>query len=58
MELFYNITVDDYLGGERRRIGFGLSFGYNSPLGPISFSLAKDTKNSKLHTNLNMGFWF
>lgn len=58
MELFCDITVDDYLGGERRRIGFGLSFGYNSPLGPISFSLAKDTKNPKLYTNLTMGFWF
>ncbi|MCK5207722.1 MAG: patatin-like phospholipase family protein [Cyclobacteriaceae bacterium] len=58
MELFYDITVDDFLGGERRRIGFGLSIGYNSPLGPISFSLAKDTKNTKVHTNFNVGFWF
>ncbi len=56
--LFSDIKVDDYLGGERRRIGFGLSFGYNSPIGPLSFSMAKDTKNTKLHTNVNVGFWF
>lgn len=58
MELFYDITLDDYLGGERRRLGYGISFGYNSPFGPISFSMAKDTKEPKLRTNLNMGFWF
>ncbi len=58
MEFFYDINVDDYLGGERRRLGFGLSFGYNSPVGPMSFSLAKDTKNPKIFTNLNIGFWF
>ena len=58
MEFFYDIQVGDYLGGERRRFGFGLSFAYNSPVGPISFSMAKDTKYSKVLTNLNMGFWF
>jgi len=58
MEIIYPITVDNYLGGEKRRIGYGLSFGYNSPLGPISFSMAWDSKNSKTHTNINIGFWF
>ncbi|MCG8305982.1 MAG: patatin-like phospholipase family protein [Cytophagales bacterium] len=58
MELIYPINVDNYLGGETRRIGYGLSLGYNSPLGPISFSLAKDTKSSKTLTNFNVGFWF
>ncbi len=58
MEFFYDITLDDYLGGLRRRLGYGISLGYNSPFGPISFSMAKDSKESKLRTNLNMGFWF
>ena len=58
MEIMYPITVDDYLGGERRRLGYGLAFGYNSPLGPISFSMAWDTKTSQTHTNINVGFWF
>ena len=58
MELIYPINVDNYLGGEKRRIGYGFSLGYNSPLGPISFSFARDTKSSKTHTNINIGFWF
>lgn len=58
MEILYPITVNDYLGGERRRFGYGMSLGYNSPLGPISFSMAWDTKSSKAHTNINVGFWF
>ena len=58
MEIIYPITVDDYLAGERRRIGYGLSFGYNSPLGPLSFSMAWDSKLPKTHTNINIGFWF
>lgn len=58
MEILYPITVDNYLAGEKRRIGYGLSFGYNSPLGPISFSMAWDSKLSKTHTNINLGFWF
>ena len=58
MELIYPITVNDYLGGYKRRIGYGMSLGYNSPLGPISFSMAWDSKRSKTHTNINVGFWF
>ncbi len=58
MEFFYDITVDDYLGGEKRRFGYGFSVAYNSPFGPISFSLARDTGLSKTHTNINVGFWF
>jgi outer membrane protein assembly factor BamA len=58
MEFFYDIQVGDYLGGEMRRLGYGLSVGYNSPFGPISFSAAKDSQNSKIYTNFNLGFWF
>lgn len=58
MEFFYDITVDDYLGGERRRFGYGLSLGYDSFLGPISFSVARDSRNSENQFNLNVGFWF
>ena len=58
MKAFYDITVDDYLGGEKRRFGYGFSIGYNSPFGPISFSLARDSQLSKTHTNINIGFWF
>lgn len=58
MSLIYDISVGDNLGGERRRFGYGLSIGYNSPLGPISFSIANDTKNDDLLTNFSLGFLF
>lgn len=58
MELFYDITIDNYLGGEKRRIGYGFSIGYNSFLGPVAFSLARDSKSSENQLNLNIGFWF
>lgn len=57
MEIIYPINVDNYLGGEKRRIGYGMSLGYNSPLGPISFSMAWDSKLSKTQTNINIGYW-
>jgi len=58
MEIIYPITVDNYLAGEKRRVGYGLSMAYSSPLGPISFSMAWDPKISTTHTNINIGFWF
>ncbi len=58
MEFFYNITVDNFLNGEKRRFGYGFSLGYNSFLGPISFSLARDSRSSENQMNLNIGFWF
>lgn len=58
MQLISDITVDNYLGGEKRRFGYGLSIGYNSLLGPISFSLARDSRSSETQMNLNFGFWY
>ena len=58
MEILYDITLDNYLGGEKRRFGYGISLGYNSPIGPISVSLARDTKLSKTQANINVGFWY
>ena len=58
MELIYDITVDNYLDGEKRRFGYGLSLGYNSFLGPISFSLSRDSRSSETIMNLNVGFWY
>jgi NTE family protein len=58
MDLFYDITLDNYLGGEKRRIGYGFSIGYNSFLGPVAFSMARDSKSSENQFNLNIDFWF
>lgn len=57
MEFFYDISLDNYLGGEKRRFGYGFSLGYNSFLGPISFSLARDSRSSENQMNINIGFW-
>lgn len=58
MEILYDITLDNYLSGEKRRFGYGISLGYNSPIGPISVSLAKDTRLNKTQANINVGFWY
>ncbi len=57
MAVFYDITVNDYLDGEKRRLGYGLSLGYNSFLGPMAFSWARDSKSSNNQYNLNIGYW-
>lgn len=58
MQVFYDITVDNYLDGEKRRFGYGLSLGYSSFLGPIAFSWARDSRSADNQFNLNIGFWF
>ncbi len=58
MTYIANIAVDNYLDGERRRFGYGFSIGYNSPFGPMIFSLASDPNESKVITNFSLGYWF
>jgi NTE family protein len=38
--------------------GFGLTYGYNSIIGPVEFTLMKSPENPSLLTYLNLGFWF
>ncbi len=58
MKLFYNVPEVAYLGGEQRRFGYGLSLGYESLVGPIVVSMAKDAKNSSTYFHFNFGYWF
>jgi NTE family protein len=53
-----NQDFDNTLGGLPRRFGFGISAAYNSPIGPISFSIAKDVNNSQFTSNFSIGFWY
>ncbi len=58
MAYIANISVNDYLDGEKRRFGYGFSIGYNSPFGPLAFSVAGDPMSPELLTNFSLGFWF
>lgn len=58
MRYFYQITVDNYLAGQKRRFGYGLSMGYDSPLGPMNVAMAIDPDKGDLLASFNLGFWF
>jgi len=38
--------------------GYGVSYGYRSPIGPMEFSLMASNKNPGISTFINIGFWF
>ena len=46
------------MGGRNYLLGFGVSVGYMSPLGPISISVGKDVHGKGMHHFLNLGFYF
>jgi NTE family protein len=58
MKFFYTVPEDGYLGGEQRRIGYGLSLGYESILGPVVVSMGKDSQTSSTYFHFNFGYWF
>ena len=53
-----NQDFSNKLGNLHRRFSFGLGIAYNSPLGPISFSVARDINKSQFTTNFSLGFWY
>lgn len=38
--------------------GIGLTYGYNSPIGPIEFSLMISNNTKKVLSFINLGYWF
>ncbi len=38
--------------------GYGVGFGYRSPIGPIEINIMNSNKNPKLSWFLNIGYWF
>ncbi len=44
--------------GEDRRIGYGLSAGYLTKMGPLLVSTGIDPTKKEWHTYLSLGFWF
>jgi NTE family protein len=53
-----NQDFDNKLGDQYRRLSFGLALAYNSPIGPISFAVARDINKSHFTTNFSLGFWY
>lgn len=56
--IFSNYNQYSDLGSDYSwRLGYGISLGYLSIVGPISISAAMDSKHQKLITNFSLGFY-
>lgn len=51
-------TVNDIFSSDVLLDGYGISYGYNSPIGPLELFVAKSTNHSDLLTYIRLGFWF
>ncbi len=38
--------------------GYGFSYAYNSPLGPLQFTIMGSSNHTNIYTYVNLGFWF
>ncbi len=54
----FDITSLHYISIDNLIIGAGSSAGYNSPLGPISFTLSYSPQTNSVNGYLNMGWYF
>ncbi len=48
----------DLLDQRTWRLGYGVSIGYLSIVGPISFTLAMDSQRQQVLANFNLGFYY
>jgi len=51
-------TVDDLFNSQSLLDGYGLSYAYNSPIGPLELTVMSSTNHSRIFTYINLGFWF
>jgi NTE family protein len=51
-------TFNNLIKSEILLDGYGISYGYNSPFGPLEFTLIASTNHSDILTYLSLGFWF
>jgi len=58
MQWLYPNASSESMDGRSRRVGYGVSVGFNSMLGPMILSVAKDQHRDDVLVNLNLGFWF
>lgn len=51
-------TVDNLFSSDILLDGYGVSYGYNSALGPLEFTAIFSSNHSDILTYLSLGFWF
>ncbi len=51
-------TVADLINSDILLDGYGLSYAYNSALGPMQLTVMGSTNHSEVYTYLSLGFWF
>lgn len=51
-------TLDDLYSSDVLLDGYGITYGYNSPIGPLEICIQKSTNHSDLLTYIRLGFWF
>jgi len=51
-------TVDQLFSSEVLLDGFGLSYAYKSPIGPLELTVMGSTNHSRVYTYISFGFWF
>ena len=51
-------TFDGFFNSDILLDGYGISYGYNSPFGPLEFTIIGSTNHSDVLTYLSLGYWF
>lgn len=51
-------SVADLYNSDVLLDGYGVSYGYNSPIGPLELFVTKSTNHSEMLTYVRLGFWF
>jgi NTE family protein len=55
---FHGVEINNISAKNNLLTGYGLTFGYDSLIGPIEFTLMNCDQDSKVRTNINIGFGF
>jgi NTE family protein len=55
---FHGKALDEISAKNNFLSGYGLTFGYNSLIGPLEFTVMHCDQDSKVRTNINIGFSF
>lgn len=51
-------TIKDLFDSSALLNGYGLSYAYNSPIGPLELTVMTSSNHLKIFTYINLGFWF
>ena len=51
-------SLDNLISTDGLLDGYGFSYGYNSPLGPLEFTVIASSNHTDVLTYLSLGFWF